>query len=235
MNLPETVQRFEQLDQMQLAVAAAFAKRVTDTLQESDQFTVSLSGGSTPKRIYELISQLDLPWNQIHWFWGDERNVPPDHDDSNAKMVRQALLDKIDVPSENIHAVPVSIEDPASTAARYEESLRRHFPTDDFPAWDLNLLGIGDDGHTASLFPQTDALQQNDRWFVENWVEKFDAYRYTLTAPAINSARQTWFLVSGAAKRTALKQILSGRGDPKQYPALLIQPKLWFVTTDALG
>ena len=110
-----------------------------------------------------------------------------------------------------------------------------HFSEDEFPGWDLNLLGLGDDAHTASLFPQTEALSQRERWFVENWVQKFDAYRYTLTAPAINSARQTWFLVAGAAKQRALAQVLAGTGDSNQFPALLIHPECWFVTSDAMG
>jgi 6-phosphogluconolactonase len=220
---------------MQRATAESFAELVDETLLHRKRFSVALSGGSTPKRIYQLIAEHDLPWDRIHWFWGDERNVPRDHDDSNANMVRRVLLDQIQAPEQNIHMVPININDPAAAAASYEQTLRAHFAGDKFPHWDLNLLGLGDDAHTASLFPQTDAVQQQDRWFVENWVEKFDAYRYTLTAPAINSSEQTWFLVTGTAKRAALAQVLAGSGDSNQYPALLIRPNQWFVTSDAWG
>ncbi len=177
----------------------------------------------------------DLPWDRIHWFWGDERNVPHDHNDSNTKMVFDALLNRIHPPAQNIHAVPVDIADPASAAAAYEQELRSNFPGDSFPRWDLNLLGMGDDAHTASLFPGTSALQESDRWFVENWVEKFDAYRYTLTAPAINSSRQVWFLVAGVAKQQALTKVLTHDRDPIRYPSQLIEPDRWFVTSDAIA
>jgi len=235
MRLPTTMERFDQLSKMQAATASAFGQLVADTLSRSETFRVSLSGGSTPKRIYELIADQDLAWDRIHWFWGDERNVPHGHDDSNAKMVHQALLDRIDIPQQNIHTVPVDVADPAAAARKYEATLRSHFPSDEFPCWDLILLGMGDDAHTASLFPGTKAVQEKKRWFVENWVSKFDAYRYTLTAPAINSAQQTWFLVAGSAKQDALSQVLSETQDPYRYPSQLIEPTRWFVTSDAIG
>lgn len=234
MNIPSSMEPFDALNDMQQAVASAFCDLVRDTLSSSETFCVSLSGGSTPKRIYELIADCDLPWAQIHWFWGDERNVSLDHDDSNARMVHEALLNRIDAPKQNIHPVPVNVSDPASAASEYEQTLREYFGNDDFPAWDLNLLGMGDDAHTASLFPETDAIGVTDRWFVQNWVEKFDGYRYTLTAPAINSSRNVWFLVAGAGKKDALAQVLSDNRDTNRFPSQLIRPTRWFVTSDTL-
>lgn len=224
---------FSTVSDLQNAVVNDICDLVTQTLSTKDTFNVSLSGGSTPKRIYEMLAEKDLPWSQIHFFWGDERNVPHEHDDSNFKMVRQALLDPAKVPSSNIHPVPVNVDDPASAAKAYETILREHFADDAFPEWDLNLLGMGDDAHTASLFPGTKAIDQTDRWFVENHVEKLDAYRYTLTAPAINSAKQKWFMVAGENKREALAKVLSDENDPNQYPSQLIAGPKWYVTADA--
>ncbi len=227
------IKPYEQLESLYAAASKAFHQVVADTLQSNDIVRVSLSGGSTPKRLYEMLSACDLPWDKIHWFWGDERNVPLDHPDSNARMVRAALLDRVAVPESNIHAVAVNVDDPKQAARSYEQTLREYFPEDEFPRWDVALLGMGDDGHTASLFPNTDALDVQRRWFVENWVEKFDAFRYTLTAPAINSAKESWFLVAGSGKQTALAHVLSAERNPRLYPAQLIRPTHWFVTRDA--
>ena len=230
----KSIQPYEHLDQLHEAAANAFCELVDETLAAKGVVRVSLSGGSTPKRLYELLSQRDLPWDKIHWFWGDERNVPSDHADSNARMVREALLDRVAVPETNIHTVPVDVDDPQSAAAAYEQTLRQHFPADEFPKWDLALLGMGDDAHTASLFPDTKALDEKQRWFVENWVEKFGAFRYTLTAPAINSAKQSWFLVAGEGKREAVSHVLSTAREPRLYPSQLIRSTRWFITQDAL-
>lgn len=225
---------FPTVSDLQNAVVDDFCDLVTRILSAKDTFNVSLSGGSTPKRIYEMLAERDLPWSQIHFFWGDERNVPHDHDDSNAKMVTTALLSKISIPVANINRVPVNIDDPASAAKAYEETLRTHFAGEAYPAWDLNLLGMGDDAHTASLFPGTTAIDQTDRWFVENHVEKFGAFRYTLTAPAINSASQKWFMVAGANKRDALAKVWSDEKSPSEYPSQLITDPKWYVTADAM-
>ena len=231
----KSIQPYEHLDQLHEAAANAFCALVEDTLTSNEVVRVSLSGGSTPKRLYELLSLRDLPWEKVHWFWGDERNVPSDDAESNAKMVREALLNHVDVPEANIHTVPVNVDDPASAAAAYERTLRQHFTADEYPKWDLALLGMGDDAHTASLFPETKAIDERDRWFVENWVEKFAAFRYTLTAPAINSAKQSWFLVSCEGKRDAVSHVLSTTQQPRTYPSQLIRPTRWFLTRDALA
>ncbi|MGB1814447.1 MAG: 6-phosphogluconolactonase [Rubripirellula sp.] len=226
---------FDELSQLHEATTQAFCDLANTSIEANGIFRVALSGGSTPKRIYELIAQCKLDWNNIHWFWGDERNVPVDHADSNARMVHEALLDRVDIPRGNIHVVPVDVESPARAAKHYEQILRQHFGDTDFPTWDLALQGLGDDAHTASLFPETSALRERERWFVENWVEKLDSYRYTLTAPAINSARQVWFMVAGKGKQNALKTVLSSPHSPELYPAQLIHADRWLVTRDAVS
>lgn len=236
---------FKDKQELALAAADAFCELARDCVSQRGVFRVSLSGGSTPKGLYELLAKRDLPWNQIEWYWGDERNVNPSHDDSNAKMVREALLNHL--PQENVHAfaVPVNVDDPAQTAIQYESTLRSRFEGQDWPVWDLALLGMGDDAHTASLFPETEAITENQRWFVENFVPKFDAYRYTLTAPAINSAIHRWFLISGENKReavshTSLAASPPAEAQPSLYPVQLIDrvvspsPARWFVTQDAV-
>ncbi|MDE0867246.1 MAG: 6-phosphogluconolactonase [Rubripirellula sp.] len=226
---------FDQLADLHQATTDAFCELANTSIDSTGVFRVALSGGSTPKRIYEMIAERDLCWDRIHWFWGDERNVPLDHSDSNARMVHEALLDRVDIPITNIHEVPVNVTAPAEAARQYELTLREHFGDVGFPTWDLALMGMGDDAHTASLFPETAALREQKRWFVENWVGKFDGYRYTLTAPAINSARQIWFMVAGAGKREALATVISGQKNAQLYPSQLIQATRWLVTRDAAG
>ncbi|MEO1528144.1 MAG: 6-phosphogluconolactonase [Planctomycetota bacterium] len=225
---------FEEIPTLQSTVTDAFCDLAKTTVEQNGVFRVSLSGGSTPKRVYEMLRDRDLPWDQIHFFWGDERNVAHDHDDSNYLMVKTALLDHISIPESNVHPVPVLVDAPGDAARAYESTLREHFDSD-APQWDLVLLGMGDDAHTASLFPETKALDESERWFVENWVEKFDAYRYTMTYPAIGSGKNIWFIITGSAKQAALREVLAGETDPKTYPSQRIQPTRWFVSADACG
>ena len=232
MSLP--FEPFDEVPTLQSAVTDAFCELAQQTVAQHGVFRVSLSGGSTPKRVYEMLRDRDLPWDQIHLFWGDERNVPHDHDDSNFKMVKTALLDHIDIPEANVHSVPVTVDSPGDASQAYEAELREHF-SGATPDWDLVLLGMGDDAHTASLFPKTTALEEMDRWFIENWVEKFDAFRYTMTYSAIGSGKQIWFIITGAAKQAALRHVLAGETDPSLYPSQRIHPTRWFVSADACG
>ena len=225
---------FDSLDDLYRDVCQQFCELVKSKAESSGRFSVALSGGSTPKRLYEMLAKQSLPWDVMHFFWGDERNVPHDDQDSNARMVKQALLDHVPVPSENVHLVPVDVQDPGAAAQAYEQELRNFFFDQEFPCWDLSLQGMGDDAHTASLFPETKAIDESRRWFVENWVPKFDTYRYTLTAPAINSADQIWFLISGAGKKQAVSQVLGENRNPALYPSQLIASATWFVTQDAI-
>lgn len=267
MMLPPITAR-ETADELVSDVLQAFVELATNTIRDEGVFRVSLSGGSTPQRLYREIAKADLDFAKIEWYWGDERNVPHDHADSNFRMVKEALLDPAGIAAGNVFPVPVRVDDPAAAANAYQATLRQNFGTavnrfelppadgaivgaagggDDaeqspaaaidsetFPAWDLVLLGMGDDAHTASLFPDTAALEVCDAWFVENWVEKFAAYRYTLTVPAINAGREIWFLITGAGKREALAKVLGSDRQPRRYPAQLIRPTRYFVTTDAL-
>lgn len=227
-------------------VLRAFLALAKQAIDDRGVCRVALSGGSTPRRLYEALAHSDLDWSRLRLFWGDERNVPQDDAQSNYRMVAETLLRPAGVPPQSVFPVPVDVAQPAAAAHRYEATLRQQFgqsptgpgdgaPGDaSLPHWDLVLLGLGDDVHTASLFPQTRALQVRDRWFVENWVEKFSTYRYTLTAPAINSGRQIWFLVSGQSKREALGKLLDRSvEDPHRYPAQLIRPTGVFATADA--
>jgi 6-phosphogluconolactonase len=208
--------------------------------------TIALSGGSTPKPLYQAIAQADLDWDKLHIFWGDERYVPSDHPDSNENMARQAWLNQVPLPPSNIHAVPTHLSNPADSALQYEATLKAVFGTaafgtaafgtkaGDFPAFDLILLGIGDDGHTASLFPHTPALDVRDRLVTIG--EKSGQPRITFTYPLINNAHNVLFLLAGASKQPALQQIFSPEADSKQYPAHAIRPQgnlLWMMDQSA--
>jgi len=201
----------------------------TDAVKERGRFTIALSGGSTPLSLYTLIAanaSTGLPWDQMFFFWSDERHVPPDDPDSNFRLANESLLSKVPVPAANIFRVPAENPDAAAAAQAYEQTLRNFFSLkpDEFPRFDLILLGMGPDGHTASLFPETAALQEKSRLVVANWVEKLKAFRITFTLPLINAARRVVFLVSGMDKAPALHEVLEGNAPPRKYPSKLVQP-----------
>jgi 6-phosphogluconolactonase len=218
-------------DTWDLADAAThvFADRARSAIEDTGRFTVALAGGSTPKMTYEMLAREypqgnpeDLDWSRVHVFFGDERAVPPEDEDSNYRMAREALLDHVPVGS--VHRMQGELP-PDEAAAAYEEELRGFFGPGELPGFDLILLGIGGDGHTASLFPETSALEVHDRLVVANPVLKLDTTRITLTVPVINAARSVLFLVAGEGKAEALAEILEGDPDPRAYPASLIQPQ----------
>ncbi len=225
-------------DAAKLARAAArrFANLAEVFTNDAGRFTVALSGGSTPKAMFEVLAGKPfasaLPWASIYFFWGDERCVPPDHADSNYRMANEALLSKVPVPRENVFRIPAEDEDHERAADDYSETLKRFFH-EERPVFDLIFLGMGADGHTASLFPGTSALKAQDRLVAANYVEKFRSWRITLTASAINRARNIIFLVAGADKAPALREVIAGERDPDQYPSQLIRPLhsalLWMV------
>lgn len=204
-------------------------EKTLEVLQEAiaqrGRATLALAGGSTPKPLYEALAQHSLPWNAIHVFWGDERYVPPTDPDSNEGMARQAWLDPVAFPPENIHPMPTDAADPAIAAEQHDQHLRQFFQVapGEFPALDLILLGMGDDGHTASLFPHTAALEVRDRLITVG--QKAGQPRLTFTAPFINQAHHVLFLVAGAGKQSALEQVLAPTGDADTYPSRLIQPQ----------
>jgi len=222
------------------AVARRFAEMARACVSERGSFSVALAGGTTPKRVYELLADEELrgeiPWEGVHVFFGDERCVPPDHADSNYRMAHEALLSRVPVPEKNIHRMRGE-GDSAAGARLYEDELRAFFSDAEWPRFDLVMLGMGDDGHTASLFPGTTALEEQRAWVVANWVEKFETWRVTLTAPAINHARHVFFVVTGAGKAARLAEILKGERDPSRLPSQLIEPEdgmlEWFIDRDA--
>ncbi len=214
-------------DKVELVEAAArdFARRAAESIAEHGRFTVALAGGSTPRIVYELLApeyaeSADLDWSRVHAFFGDERTVPPDHEDSNYLMAHDALLSHVPVGS--VHRMRGEL-DPTRAATLYEEEIEAFFGGT--PRFDLVLLGIGEDGHTASLFPDTPALDARDRWAVENPVEKLNTTRLTLTVPAVDAARKVAFLVAGEGKAEALEEILEGDANPHKYPAKLVRPE----------
>lgn len=230
-------QIYANADEVARAAARRFAELARESIAANGRFSVALAGGSTPKRIYELLAAEDfgsaLDWQNIHVFFGDERTVPPDHDDSNFRMANEALLSRVALPPENVHRMRGE-SDAVANARLYEDELRGFFGDDAaWPVFDLVMLGMGDDGHTASLFPGTHALDMNAAWVAANWVEKFDTYRVTLTAPAINHARQIMFIVTGAGKAERLHEVINGAYEPHRLPSQLIRPRAgtltWFL------
>lgn len=211
---------------------------IRGAIADRDGCTIALSGGSTPKPIYEGLAQQGLPWDKLHIFWGDERYVSADHPDSNQRLAREAWLDRVDFPAANLHPMPTRAGDPAADAETYERHLREFFKLQpgDFPVFDIMLLGMGDDGHTASLFPQTDALQVCDRAVTVG--HKDGQPRLTLTVPTINLSRDIVFAIAGDNKRSALTQVFASEGDDDQYPSRLVQPvegRLWWLLDAAAG
>lgn len=199
------------------------AKAIT----ERGRFTIALSGGSTPKPIYARLGspeyQNRVDWSKVHVFFGDERCVPPDDTKSNYRMTREAWFDHAALPAENLHRIRGE-DDPALEALRYEQEIARLYRTAQFPPFDLILLGMGDNGHTASLFPGTAALRETVRWVVPQYVEVMQTWRVTFTAPLINAARHAAFMAEGAGKAQMLWNVLEGPFQPDVWPSQLIQP-----------
>jgi 6-phosphogluconolactonase len=233
-------------EELASTAAEAFIDHAQHAVRAQGAFTVALSGGLTPKRLYQLLareaiaaSQAPVGWEKVHFFWGDERHVPPDHTDSNYRMAYEALLSKVPVPPEHVYRVPAETSDANQAAERYEQMLRDFFRLgpEELPRFDLVLLGLGTDGHVASLFPATAALHEQEHLVIANWVEKLHVYRITLTLPVINNAAGIVFLVSGTEKAETLRRVLEGDHDPERYPAQRIRPKaghlLWLVDTAA--
>ena len=219
------------------AAAEEFTRLAKDALAERERFMVALAGGSTPKRLYELLTRppfnRDIPWHQVEFFWGDERAVPPDHPDSNYRMAREALLNKLAIPDTHVHRMSAERPDRNAAAWDYQVEITRAFgldPDGEPPRFDLVLLGLGADGHTASLFPHTEALTEANRWVVSNHVPKLASYRLTLTPRIINNSAAVMFLVSGQDKAEALAQVLEGPADPERLPVQLIKPRSGSVT-----
>jgi len=228
-------------DSADLARKAAdrFIALALDAMARSGRFAVALSGGSTPRELYALLGSFPykdrLDWTRVHLFWGDERCVPPDHPESNFGMVRSTLLSQVSIPAPNIHRM-AGEKVPEEGAAEYERELRGFFGST-ISRFDLILLGIGEDGHTASLFPDSEALDEGEHLVAAIYLDKLRSWRLTLTYPAINAAAEIAFLAAGKNKSPIVKDLLGPDANSSNYPAARVRPVngrlTWFVTEDA--
>lgn len=225
------------------ALAAAVADYIVDLaearLEEADAFSIALAGGTTPKRTYELLGgMLESVVDPINMyvFWGDERCVPPDDPMNNYRMAHTTFLSRVPIPDDQIH--PIRCEgDAKQGAAEYEQVLRTHFAPSEKPRFDLVLLGLGPDGHTASLFPGSELLKEEERWVAAEFVEDIGGWRVTLTPPGINAAGHVAFIVQGKEKAEAVHRVIIGEDSPSEWPAQLIAPEdgqlHWFLDEPA--
>ena len=231
----QQVDVFPQPEALTLAAAERLALLANNAVEDHGVFTVALSGGSTPKALYELLATDDairneIPWPKVHFFFGDERHVPPDHAESNFRMANDAMFRRLSANELHVHRVLSELASATEAADQYEWDLRdlfepRGLVIDGFPRFDLILLGMGPDGHTASLFPNSSALLETTGWVVANWVEKFKTNRITMTFPVLNSAAEVIFLVAGLEKAAVLAQVLDGTPGETRYPIQGIRPR----------
>ncbi len=219
------------------AAAEHFVSRNRTAVEERGSFSVALSGGSTPKLLFELLASEpfrdQIAWSSIQFFWSDERHVPPDHPDSNYRMANEAMLARVPVSKNNVHRVPSENPNAAQAASDYEQTLIET-TQQSLPRLDLILLGLGTDGHTASIFPGSEVLHETKQLVVAPWVEKFQTYRITMTLPLLNNGASIVFLVSGSEKAKIVKEVLEGS---EKYPAQAVKPTngelLWMLDEDA--
>jgi 6-phosphogluconolactonase len=210
--------------------AEKFVEIGRQTIDKRGQFTVALSGGSTPKALFQTLSDEKfkdkIDWSRTFFFFGDERNVLPDDAESNFRMANENLFEPLKINSQNIFRWQTELENPQKVAENYEQTIENFFKLgeNEFANFDLVFLGMGADGHTASLFPFTDALKESDKNAVGNYVEKLKTMRFTLTFPVINNAQNVFFLIKGADKSEALKQVLEGKFEPEKFPSQNVKP-----------
>lgn len=220
------------------AIAAFFIAVAREAIGEQGRFNVVLSGGSTPRRLYEMLSsdyKEAIKWEKVFFFFGDERNVPAEDKDNNGRMARESLFDPLHIARQNIFYIPTSLQ-PAAAATAYETSITKHFDGA-APVFDLILLGLGDNSHTASLFPHTNILEEHSRLVAAVYVDEVKSYRISMTAPLINQAKQIAFLVTGISKAAAVRQVIEGEKNVQEHPAQLIVPARgelhWFMDAKA--
>lgn len=221
------------------ALAEALVALANACCARQGRFTVALSGGKTPEALFRILAEKyhdALPWQKIHLFWGDDRFVPHDDPSSNYRMARLILLDHVSIPTGNIHPMPIFFRDINEAAADYEATLKSYFEQP-WPRFDLILLGLGADGHTASLFPHSEVLRRRDRWVAAVLADTKPPLRLTLTLPVINNAAHVWFLITGASKAPALLRALTEGTDPETCPARAVRPTngelLWWLDAPA--
>jgi 6-phosphogluconolactonase len=222
-------------DELSKAAAKWIADHISNTLKKQDRFVIALSGGSTPQKLHTMLAaspyKEQIDWGKLHIFWGDERAVPFEDNRNNAKMAYHTLLNQVPVPAAQIHVMRTDI-DPLVSAKEYEGILHGYFDNT-VHSFDLVLLGMGDDGHTLSLFPGTEVVHEKQKWVTAFFLESQDMYRITLTAPIVNQSGCVIFLTNGVAKAPALKEVLQGKFNPDKYPSQIIQPAKgalhWFI------
>lgn len=231
------IRRFESAEDLAQGAAEYFVERSVEAVARRGLFTVALSGGSTPKSLYQLLAEAPfrdrVPWPKIHFFWSDERHVPPDHPDSNFRMANEAMLSRVAVLESNVHRVRSENPLAADAAEEYEDTILE-VTGERLPQLDLILLGLGTDGHTASIFPDSDVLKETTHPIAAPWVEKLKTHRITMTLPLLNNGASVLFLVSGAEKAEIVKEVLKG---PEKYPAQAVKPTkgelLWMLDKEA--
>jgi 6-phosphogluconolactonase len=217
-------------DALAQEAARRFGAAADAAIAARGRFTVALSGGSTPKALFALLAAAPyrdrIDWANVHLFWGDERCVPPTEEQSNYRMTREALLDKVAIPAAQVHRIPAEDPEPSRAARAYTAVLGQIFTLGggEFPTFDLIHLGLGPEGHTASLFPGSPALKETQALTAAPWVEQLGAHRITLTPPVINAAREVQFLVAGAGKAEIVGRILHDPHDPDELPAQIVAP-----------
>ena len=238
------IRSYPSLSELSLAAAEFIAELAEARIRERNIFTLVLSGGSTPRQLYEELANQPISnridWQHTHLFWGDERCVPPNHPDSNFALAYETMISKVVVPPANVHRIPAETDSPKAAAEKYEKSLREFFRVATepdsprtFPSFDLILLGLGEDGHTASLFPCDAALEEKTKWAVavDGSTAAPSIPRVSLTLPVLNEARHVLFLASGASKRKVFREILNNP-EKTGYPAARVEPSgrlLWFI------
>jgi 6-phosphogluconolactonase len=235
------VRVFADLNALSVAAAEALAATLNHAVSANGRGSLVLSGGSTPRTLYYLLASAwrhQIPWEAVHLFWGDERYVPHADPDSNYRLAKETLLDHVPCPLANIHPMPTDFADPDAAARAYEATLHRYFGEGP-PQFDLVLLGLGEEGHTASLFPRSPALAERTQWTVAVTAPVNPPRRLTLTVPALVHAGAIYFLVAGSSKAHAFSQVLKPTADPTLYPAAGIRSDagtvIWWVDQDAAG
>jgi 6-phosphogluconolactonase len=232
------------VDALSRAALEELLSDLQDAIKQRGRGAIALSGGHTPEKMYTLWAanqkyRSETDWNRVHFFWGDERYVSQDDPLSNYRMTRETLLEHVAIPAANVHAVPTNLGTPQQAAEAYDQELRKFFGSS-APAFDVTLLGLGPEGHTASLFPDSPALEEKTRWVVPVHVEAVPPNRLTFTLPVLNSSRNTYFLVAGENKRPILDALRAEPDSrPSAYPAGRIRPAdgrvLWFLDRAAAG
>ncbi|ODS31212.1 MAG: 6-phosphogluconolactonase [Candidatus Scalindua rubra] len=227
-------------EKLVIATTEQVINSIGQAIQENGLCNITLAGGNTPREVYSMLAANSyrdrVDWNCVHLFWSDERMVPPEHQDSNFRMVQETLLEHIKIPDGNVHRIRGEIT-PEQATVEYAELLHDHFKADS-PRFDLILLGIGEDGHTASLFPDTDAVEECEQHAVAVFVPGLNTWRVTLTLPVLNAAREVIFLVSGSSKSDIIQRIMSIKQPAKDLPASMVNPKNgilhWMLDSDAV-